>query len=105
HASREDRVSRGERTLALAEPGRAGSRIDAIPACRQLADPGHLGIGLDPQPPLLSEPEIVLVEGVLRIVAAAGHAGPALDAAGALRTHVASAYPSIRGRRWSASER
>src|SRR3954469_13569104 len=62
----------------LAQPGSRALAADRV-AIRavsgaQRADLGHLALGLDLDPELLGEPEVVLHQRVLRSVAAAVHA-------------------------------
>ncbi len=73
----------------LAQPGAgalAGDRV-AVGAVggAERADLGHLALGLDLDPELLGEPEVVLHQRVLGPVAAADHAAAAAHAAGAVR--------------------
>ena len=67
----------------------AGARRDRIAAAFERPYPRDLRVGLDFRAALLGQPEVVLVERVLRFVPAADHAAAAARAAGALRPFAA----------------
>ena len=81
--AREDDVLRGHPRALPQERERLAPAADRqlVAAVRKRLHPRDLGVGLDARALLLGEPEVVLVERVLRVVAAADHAAAAGRAA------------------------
>ena len=90
-ASRKDDAPGFERPRSSEERKRraAGARRDRITAAFERPYPRDLRVGLDFRAALLGEPEVVLVERVLGLVAAADHAAAAAGTSGALRPFAA----------------
>ncbi len=68
--------------LSPTDPGTGADRTDFITSGRQRTNRLSLGVGENPDAQFLSQVKIVVVEGVLRVPTATGHAFTAFTAAG-----------------------
>ena len=85
-AGGDDHAAGGQGRAALPQPRPGAFAGDGVPRGTVLgatdwADVGDLALGKDLDAELLREPEVVLGQGVLRVVPAADHAAAAADAA------------------------